>query len=650
MSRPSVLSIKRLPSSLICLGITFLILATLWWGGFFNYFDTALYDFFLGLKVKHNPQALNPQIIPIDLNDKSEMVLGDRLDDRTAFGDLFSIIRYSNAQVALDFIYRNERDNDAYMLKEAARLKALFIAVIPVPEGRENVSYRILNPEERELLSGHLWRPKESGHGGAPRAGTFVMPFMGFGKLATQLSHISIDPDPDGIYRRTPLFYAWEDGLVPAISLASALHELGVDGNDIEVHWGREVSIPLGPDEKISIPIDSHGFVVVPFRGKWEDTTHRYSLDIISNALHDEQLLNEIRNDLMRSMCFVADTTFEKKDLGPIPFEKVYLLSGLHTWVISGILDASVGEDRFFREISPQNYIIILAAFAVIFVLLGMVKRDLIFNSVSAFLFLGFTGVTLYLWFYRLIMPRYAAGATEILFTWLLGLLYRFFTQRKMQSALERYVPRQVAQKLVAGQRTNLVPVYKNLTIMFSDIKAFTTWSADKEAQDVHDFLNEYLETMADVLFAHNATVDKFMGDGILAFFGDPMDLPNHAGSAINAAIAMQQKIRDLREKWLPIVGIDLKVRIGINTGKVIVGDLGTRRRIEYTVIGSTVNLAQRMEGLAPAGGILVTEYTWAAAQAALKKGETLPFTFGDNLALTVKGYDKPITGYTVLF
>ena len=646
MSRLSVLNTKKLASSLLCLGAAFLLIIALWAGGFFSYCDTALYDFFLGLKVNTNPRALNPQIVPIDLNDRSEMNLGTRLDDRSAFGDLFSVIAYSRANVALDFIYRGERERDSEMLEAASSLSAVFVAVIPVPEGRENVSYRELDPEEKTLLRKHIWRPKEFGSGHIPRAGTFLMPFLELGETAAQLAHISIDPDPDGIYRRTPLFYAWEDGFIPSISLAAALWELSVNGNDIEIHYGRELIIPLGPNEKISVPIDTAGFVVVPFGGKWEDTTHRYSFDILADARYDEQLLSEIRNDLMRSLCFVADTTFEKKDLGPIPFEKVYLLSGLHTWVISGILDASIGEDTFFREIPFTQRIIVIALFAALFLLLGMAGKDWVFNAASAFLFLVFSGISLYLWFYRRIMPWYTMAALEIILAWLFGFVYRFSAQRKRQSTLERYVPRSVAQKMITGQRTTLIPVHKELTLLFSDIKSFTTWSADKEAQDVHDFLNDYLETMAGILFAHNATVDKFMGDGILAFFGDPLERPVHSLDAVMAAIAMQKEIRNLAEKWKPKVGIDLKVRVGINTGKVTVGDLGTRRRVEYTVIGSAVNLAQRMESLAPPGGILAAENTRFAVE---KCAQTYPFSFGDKQELAVKGYDRPISAYEIV-
>ncbi|MCL2318679.1 MAG: CHASE2 domain-containing protein, partial [Treponema sp.] len=466
------MSSKRLIPALLCMVTALVLLALFRLGGFFSYADTALYDFFLGQKVKHNPSPLTARIVPVDLNDKSEMNLGKRLDDRSAFGDLFSTLVSAQTRVVLDFIYSGEREQDAYMLEGAAGLQGLIVAVIPVPEGRENVSYRQLTQDEKVLLRKNLLRPKEYGTRTVMRAGTFVMPFLELGKQATQLGHISIDPDQDGIFRRTPLFYAWEDGLIPSVSLAAALWELGVDGNDMEVHYGKEIRIPLGPDESISIPIDSSGNVVVPFGGKWEDTTHRYSFDTLANARHNEAMLNEVRNDIMGSLCFVADTTFEKKDLGPIPFEKVYPLSGLHTWVISAILDASIGEDTFFREAPAPYRVVCIVVIAALFIVLGMAKKDWIFNTGSAVLFLAFSALMLYLWFFRRVMPWYAAGALAILFPWFLGFLYRFLTQRQRQSALERYVPRPVAQKLTAGHRLSLDPVYKELTIVFSDIKS----------------------------------------------------------------------------------------------------------------------------------------------------------------------------------
>ncbi|MCL2066708.1 MAG: CHASE2 domain-containing protein [Treponema sp.] len=660
MSKQSALNIKKLLSSLYCLGITSVFILTFWFTGFFSYFDTAIYDFLLNVKISYKPQALNPQIIPVDLNDRSEMILGSRIDDRSAFGDLFFVLQHSGVSVtALDFIYHGEREKDAVLLDAAAGMGPVAIAVVPVPEGRENSSYRELDAEETHLLRRHLWRPKEFGAGNIPRAGTFIMPFNKLSERSTQLAHIGVEPDHDGIYRRMPLFYAWEDGFIPAISLAAALLELGVDGNDIEIHYGKEVLIPLEPDEFISIPIDSSGVVVVPFRGKWTDTTHRYSFDALADARHNEEELNDIRSDILGSLCFVADTTFIKKDIGPVPCEEVYPLSGLHTWVISSILDASMGENTFFRENSRLYRFICIVLIAFLFIFLGMFKKDSVFNIGSIILFLTFTGITMYLWFIMRFIPWYTLGAAAIILPWLLGLINRFLGQRRMQTAMERYVPRPVAQRLVTGNRISLIPVHKELTILFTDIKGFTSWSSGREAMDVHDFLNDYLESMANILFDHGATVDKFMGDGILAFFGDPLEMDNHAEQAIKAAIAMQEKIKALGEKWKPLVGIDLKVRMGINTGEVIVGDLGTKSRIEYTVIGSTVNLAQRMESNALPGGILVSDSTREAYEntAARKKRAApakntlpVPFTFRKKIVQALKGYERSIVAHEVMF
>ena len=657
MLKPSVLTIKpilknqKLVSTLICLCVTLLLLLGLWGSGFVSYADTAMYDFLLRQKVRYEPEALNPRLIPVDLNDRSEMMLGGRLDDRSAFADLFSVMAYSGVHVSMDFNFQGERAKDGDMLEAAAKLKGLILGIVPVPAGRENVSYRELTDDEKILLRKYLWRPKEFGKGSIPRAGTFVMPYPELGKQAAQLAHISVEPDSDGIYRKTPLFYAWEDGFIPAISLATALRELGVSGNDIEIHYGKNVLIPLGPGESISIPIDTSGNVVVPFAGKWEQTVNRFSMDVLANARYDENELADVRNDIMGSLCFVADTTFSKKDVGPIPLESYYPLSGLHTWVISGILDASMGRASFYRE-SPVEYrIICIVLFTVFFLFLGMARKDGFFNIFSAALFFGFTALVLCLWFFGRVIPWYAFGAMEILFAWILGFIYRFLSQRRRQFALERYVPRSVAQKLAAGQSNMLIPANKDLTIVFTDISGFTKWSSDREPQLVHDFLNAYLESMVDIFFDYGATVDKFMGDGILAFFGDRQDMDGHAEAAIKCAIAMQKRIAELRDEWQPKAGIDLKVRIGINTGKVIVGDLGSRRRIEYTVIGSMVNLAQRMESLAPEGGILVTEYTRSAIDSrAVPGGASLPFSYGEKRELGVKGYDKPVAAYNIVF
>ena len=123
--------------------------------------------------------------------------------------------------------------------------------------------------------------------------------------------------------------------------------------------------------------------------------------------------------------------------------------------------------------------------------------------------------------------------------------------------------------------------------------------------------LNEYFGAMTDIVFRYQGTVDKFIGDGLMVFFGDPDPQPDHALRCVQAAIEMQTRVRELKAKWETEGGLPIQIRIGINTGTVAVGNMGSARRLSYTVLGSAVNLAQRLEANAPVGGILISRHTY---------------------------------------
>jgi adenylate cyclase len=143
------------------------------------------------------------------------------------------------------------------------------------------------------------------------------------------------------------------------------------------------------------------------------------------------------------------------------------------------------------------------------------------------------------------------------------------------------------------------------------------------------------------VVFRYEGTVDKYIGDGLMVFFGDPEPQPDHAVRCVRAAIDMQRKVRELKEKWEKEGGIPIQIRIGINTGEVVVGNMGSARRLSYTVLGSPVNLAQRLESNAPVGGIMVSRRTWE-----LVRDHVLTQSLGE---IKVKGIDEPMPVYEVL-
>ncbi|MBI3971117.1 MAG: GAF domain-containing protein, partial [Chloroflexi bacterium] len=175
---------------------------------------------------------------------------------------------------------------------------------------------------------------------------------------------------------------------------------------------------------------------------------------------------------------------------------------------------------------------------------------------------------------------------------------------------LQRFFAPQIAE-LFADQEDKLHTHRRELTILFSDIRGFTSLSENLEPEELVALLNEYFSAMTEVVYEYGGTLDKYLGDGILAFFGDPVPQPDHAVRAVRAALAMQRRLAALQDHWFAAGYARLAMGIGINTGWVTVGTVGSRWRQEYTIIGDNVNVASRLTGVAGPGEIVLSEKTW---------------------------------------
>jgi class 3 adenylate cyclase len=206
--------------------------------------------------------------------------------------------------------------------------------------------------------------------------------------------------------------------------------------------------------------------------------------------------------------------------------------------------------------------------------------------------------------------------------------------------AVERYLSPELLSSIVDGEADlDISSKRVELTIVFVDIQGFSTISETVAVEYISQLLNDFLDTMTRAVFEYRGTVDKFLGDGLLAFFGDPVPLDNHAQAAVNAAVKMQRDMSELNARWT-VSGIaelagGIQIRIGINTGLVVVGNIGSTQRLEYTVVGSAVNIASRLQSLAPPGGIIMTSRTKALLKDAIQcEGPDY---------VRVKGIDKDI-------
>ena len=223
-------------------------------------------------------------------------------------------------------------------------------------------------------------------------------------------------------------------------------------------------------------------------------------------------------------------------------------------------------------------------------------------------------------------------------------LVFRFINEEREKEATQRsfeaYLPPSVVKRQLAHPETIFEVQKKELTIMFTDIKSFTTYSSIMTPDEIQKFLAEYFDAMVQIVFKYEGTVDKYIGDGLMVFFGAPEPQADHAVRCAKAAIEMQKKCRELKEKWVNEGMFPLKIRIGINTGEVVVGNMGTQKKLAYTVLGSDVNLANRLESNAPVEGIMISRRTYELIKDFVP---TLPHE-----PVLVKGLNTPIEVYTV--
>lgn len=224
----------------------------------------------------------------------------------------------------------------------------------------------------------------------------------------------------------------------------------------------------------------------------------------------------------------------------------------------------------------------------------------------------------------------------------------KMMVEANTKKMMERYLPPQLVGELYKNS-LNLTPggVIKNVTILFSDIRAFTTISEGIHPERVVEILNNYLSKMTDLIFSNHGTIDKFIGDAIMTIFGAPLESEDDAVRAVNTAILMQEALNDFNKQFTNDIE-PLRMGIGIHTGEVIAGNIGSQKRLDYTVIGDNVNLTSRIEGLTvhyPCP-ILISESTYSELK---KRDQIADFPIREVDRVVVKGRAQSITIYEVL-
>jgi adenylate cyclase len=333
------------------------------------------------------------------------------------------------------------------------------------------------------------------------------------------------------------------------------------------------------------------------------------------------QKLIKIRTDtkgglggLEGTICFLGNTNTGSTDLGVTPFESGYANLGTHASVVNMLL-----VRQFLDDASPWwSWLVgLVGAVALTYFLRG--KKPVVSLSVGAGVAVAaivvFAAIFIATGLYIPVVPM----ALLVVLTFLGTTGFQFLNTEKekgfLRSAFSRYLSNEVIKQIIANpDQLQLGGQEKVMTAVFTDIKGFSTISEKMTATELVNLLNQYLTSMSDIILDLGGTIDKYEGDAIIAFFGAPIDLEDHARRACLAAVRMKRVEDQLNQKFLgeQIAPSPLLTRIGINTGRMVVGNMGTNRKMDYTIIGDAVNLAARLEGVNKLYGswILMSEDT----------------------------------------
>jgi adenylate cyclase len=455
-------------------------------------------------------------------------------------------------------------------------------------------------------------------------------------KQATASGHLYPSLDFDGVTRRVPIFMKYGEGYYEAMAFAATRTYLGnvpvqVSVNPPGSFAGNLATIPwvrIGP---LNIPLDERMSALIPYRGASGVFRYVSATDVMRGKVSEDELRDKI--------VIVGTSAQGLLDLRSTPVREDFPGVEVHANLVSGFLDGSImHKPDFVLAISVLTILVIGLPFAFLLPRLSAVTSTLAVVVVLAVLL----AINLYAWKAQHFVLNIAAPLTMIGLLYLLNMAWGFFSEarsrRLMSGLFGTYVPKElVAEMSKNPEEYSMRGESRKMTVFFSDVRDFTSISEGLTAEGLRDLMNMYLTAMTEVIQERRGTIDKYIGDAIMAFWGAPVPDPDHATHGLQAALDMHKRIRTLDPEFARRGWPLLHVGAGLNCGEMNVGDMGSRFRRAYTVMGDAVNLASRLEGLTKeyGVGILVTENIVKTA-----KG----FAYREIDTVAVKGKQEGVT------
>ena len=658
---------------LIGLAITFFFIghaAHVYRVGFINQLDNIIYDARLRLTM---PGKGDPRVVILDIDEKSLGEVGRWPWSRNLMARLMHKLfdQYRVVAVAFDVVWAEQdtssglgtlaalaggelKGNSEFQsvyesLRGRLDYDGLFAASI---KGRPVVLGYYLSSEDPAVRANAIPAPVLPKGAFAGRA-IPVTQWKGYtGNLkryvenAANAGHFNPIIDDDGVVRRVPMLAELDGAYYESFSLAVVRTLLALDskegafprvepgfpeGGAMQGGYKGMEWLKVGP---LTIPVDEQAAALVPYVGRKFSFRYLSLADVLADRVEPEQLAGKL--------AIIGTTAPGLQDLRSTPVESVYPGVEVHANLIAGMINNALKKKPAY----------ILGA-EVVFLFVGGVALSLLIPILSALWATAaaiaglalIAGFNLLLWTEADTVLPLAAAILMAAFIYTMNMAYGYFVEsrskRQFTELFGQYVPPELVDRMAADpEKYSMEPKAAELTILFSDVRGFTSISEALRPEELREYINQYLTEMSRIIRAkHRGTLDKYIGDAIMAFWGAPVEDPQHARNGLLAGLEMQRECKLLNEKFTARGWPTLRIGVGLNSGNVRVGDMGSQVRRAYTVMGDAVNVASRLEGRTKyyGVGILVGETTRNSVKDAV---------FREVDRIKVKGKDEAVTIY----
>ncbi len=575
--------------------------------------------------------SVDPNIVIVDVDEKSLAVEGRWPWPRSRLADLLDKLfdHYNVRIVGFDMVFPEPDRNSGLSLLQALMREEKNLS--PQVQRRLQAMTQTLDSDarfarslrDRAVVLGYYFSMgdranphSQAGELPAPvlSADDFantdaqVVDWAGYGanlaplaQAAATAGHFNYLPDMDGISRRVPLLARFEGNYYEALSLAVVRQligptEVGIIAAKAGGGYARVEHIALG--EALTVPVDKALSALVAFRGGAGSYTYASAVDVLTGALPKTVLEDKV--------ILIGTTAPGLVDLRATPVSTLLPGVEVHANLISGMLDGGIKSEPPY--VVGIELVAIIGVGVILALLLPHLApwRATILTCVTLVAVMAANLVAWNAW--NLVIPI-SSGVLLIALLYVLNMSFGYFeetrSKRLITGLFGQYVPPDLVKEMSKDPgRFSLRGESRDMTVLFSDVRGFTNISEGMEPRELAHLMNEFLTPLSRVVYEHRGTIDKYMGDCIMAFWGAPVIANDHASQAVRAALKMIEAMEALRPHLRTRGWPELAVGVGLNSGRMSVGNMGSEIRVAYTVMGDAVNLASRLEGITKQYGV----------------------------------------------